>query len=90
MTFLLIILSILFPRLSLFLIAITTNWFTTAYQTTIWPFLGFIFLPYTTVAYLTVQLNGGGFWWFPLYVLALLADLTSGQYKVHKAVEERE
>lgn len=57
MTCLLIILALGVPRLALFAIALTTDWIGQAYQTNIWPFLGWLFLPYTTLAYLAARLN---------------------------------
>lgn len=45
------------PRIVILVIALFTNWFTVAYETRIWPILGFIFLPYTTLAWLGARLN---------------------------------
>ena len=58
-----------------------SNWFSQAYTTIIWPLLGFIFMPYTTLAYLAAmlknnhQLTGG---WLVLLIIAVFIDL-SGQ-----------
>lgn len=39
------------PRLVLFLIWLFSTYLQRAYETTIWPVLGFLFLPLTTLAY---------------------------------------
>ena len=44
--------AIFAPRLVMFFIFLLTNWFASAYQTVIWPLLGFLFMPYTTLAYM--------------------------------------
>ncbi len=76
-----LILAVFFPRLVMILIAIFSNWFTLAFQTVLWPILGFVFMPYTTLAYMTAMLNNhhvvsGG--WLALVIVAALVDL-SGQ-----------
>jgi hypothetical protein len=40
-----------FPRIAIILIVIFSDYIGTAYKTTIWPLLGFFFMPYTTLAY---------------------------------------
>lgn len=75
---LLVIFSLFIPRLIMFGIFLFTNWFSLAYSTLIWPLLGFIFMPYTTLAYLAAMLNNnhqltGG--WIVLVVVAVLVDL---------------
>lgn len=44
-------LALLFPRLAIILVVIFSDYLGAAYQTIIWPLLGFIFLPLTTLAY---------------------------------------
>jgi len=61
----------------MFGIFLFTNWFSQAYSTVIWPILGFIFMPYTTLAYLAAMLNNnhqitGG--WIVLIVVAVFID----------------
>ena len=57
------------------------------FDTWVWPLLGSLFLPWTTLAYVVVMRNGAvtGVEWV-LIVLALLADLGShgGGYKSQK------
>jgi len=74
---LLVIFSLFVPRLIMFGIFLFTNWFSQAYSTVIWPILGFIFMPYTTLAYLAAMLNNnhqitGG--WIVLIVVAVFID----------------
>ena len=45
------ILALVFPRLAIILLVIFSDYIGHAYQTFIWPFLGFIFMPLTTLAY---------------------------------------
>jgi hypothetical protein len=71
------ILAVFFPRLVLILIAIFTNWFGAAFETALWPLLGFVFMPYTTIAYMAAMLNNnhvvsGG--WLALVIVAALFD----------------
>jgi hypothetical protein len=71
-------LAVLMPRVVMFFIVLLTNWFALAFQTVIWPLLGFFFMPYTTLAYMAAmlqnnhQLSGG---WLVLVIVAALVDL---------------
>jgi hypothetical protein len=71
-------LAVLMPRVVMFFIFLLTNWFTQAYQTVIWPLLGFFFMPYTTLAYMAAMLDNDhkvdGVW-LVLVVIAVLVDL---------------
>jgi hypothetical protein len=75
---LLIIVALLLPRMAMFLIWLFSDWFSRAYETAIWPLLGFFFMPYTTLAYMTAmlnnnhQINGG---WLVLLIVAVVVDL---------------
>jgi hypothetical protein len=51
MTCLLVILLLVFPRVALVLIFLTSNYLGRAYHGLILPLLGFIFVPLTTLAY---------------------------------------
>ena len=48
------------PRLTLFCLWLCTNYLGRAYTTALWPLLGFIFLPYTTLAYAVAINDAGG------------------------------
>jgi hypothetical protein len=66
------------PRVAMFFIFLLTNWFQLAYQTVLWPLLGFVFMPYTTLAYMAAMLNNhrelsGA--WIVLVVVAVFFDL---------------
>jgi hypothetical protein len=86
MGFLYVIFSLLCPRLFLLGILIFTTWFSQAYQTVIWPLLGFFFMPLTTLAYMAAMFNNGGTvtgWWIVLIVFAVLLDLVRGGNASH-------
>ena len=73
-----VILAFFFPRVAMILIALFTNWFHIAFNTLLWPLLGFLFMPYTTLAYMAAMLNNhhsvtGG--WLVLVIVAALVDL---------------
>jgi hypothetical protein len=74
------------PRITMFFIFLLTNWFSVAYNSVIWPLLGFFLMPYTTLAYMAGMLNNNhsisGFW-LVLVVIAVLADLGSGANTVN-------
>ncbi len=76
---LLALLAVIFPRLVIVLLVIFSDWLGAAYETVLWPLLGFFFLPLTTLAYaLAIHQAGavrGG--WTVLLVLAVLLDLGS-------------
>ena len=65
------------PRLAIVLVVIFSDYIGHAYETRIVPFLGFVFLPLTTLAYAFAIHTRGGLAGFPLvlFVLALLMDL---------------
>jgi hypothetical protein len=70
--------AVFLPRFAMVLIFLFTGWFGIAYHTVIWPLLGFIFMPYTTLAYMGAmlnnnrQLNDG---WLILVIIAIIFDL---------------
>jgi hypothetical protein len=68
-----------FPRLGLFIVWVARpNMVDSAFSTWIWPLLGIIFLPLTTLIYVILWRAGGldGFDWFWI-ALAVLADMTN-------------
>jgi hypothetical protein len=48
------------PRVVLFLMFLMSDYLGRAYEMNLWPFLGFIFLPYTTLAYAFAMNESGG------------------------------
>jgi len=65
------------PRLTIVVLQLTTGYVLRAYETLLWPFLGFLFLPTTTLAYAWAKNSGGTVEGFRLVVvvLAVLIDL---------------
>lgn len=75
---LLALIALFIPRILMLFILLLTDWFSQAYDTFWWPFLGFIFMPLTTLAYMAAMLNNehsvnGG--WIVLLIVAVLCDL---------------
>jgi hypothetical protein len=77
---LVILLAVLMPRVTMVLIAIFTSWFSQAFESLLWPIVGFIFLPYTTLAYMAAMLNNdhqvSGIW-LVVIIIAEFVDLGS-------------
>jgi hypothetical protein len=73
---LLFVIAVVAPRVLMVFIFLLTDWFPAAFKTTLWPILGFILMPYTTLAWMAGELHGGvrGMWTL-LVVLAVLVDL---------------
>jgi hypothetical protein len=74
---LLIMLGLFLPRVVLFLLWLLTPYLTRAFETALWPLLGFFVMPYTTLAY-AIAINEGGALkgvWLALLVLGILLDL---------------
>jgi hypothetical protein len=65
------------PRVAIVLVVIFSDYIGRAYETTLWPLLGFFFLPLTTLAYAWAMNNYGSVSGFPLIivVIAVLIDL---------------
>ena len=78
------LIALAMPRTTLFFIYLLTDWIGRAYKTTFWPFVGFLFMPFTTLAYMAVMLNNdhqlSGFW-IVLIVFAILADFSQTKVK---------
>ena len=69
----------IFPRLAITLVFLFSGYLGRAYETAIWPILGFLFMPFTTLAYAwAVNTNGTvtGIY-LVVVVIAVLADLGS-------------
>jgi hypothetical protein len=74
---LLILIAAFSPRLALLLVWIFTPWVDRAFGPIIWPILGIIFLPFTTLMYVILWNTGGRGvtgWEWALVILALLGD----------------
>ncbi len=75
---LVVLFALLLPRAAMVFIWLLTDWFARAYDTALGPVLGFIFLPYTTLAYMAAMLNAGALTggWLILLIVAVLVDLS--------------
>jgi hypothetical protein len=73
----LVLLAFLGPRVVVALLWIFTNYLNRAFDTFLWPLLGFLFLPWTTIAFAVAQNELGGASGLGLIVVALgfLADI---------------
>ncbi|MFP4052327.1 MAG: hypothetical protein ACLFV7_00510 [Phycisphaerae bacterium] len=72
------ILALAVPRVVMVFIFLLTGWFSKAYDSILWPLLGFIFMPYTTLAYMAAMLNNAGHvsgGWLILVILAAIVDI---------------
>ena len=71
-------LSLFFPRFVIVLLVIFSDYIGEVYQTTLWPLLGFFFMPLTTLAYAWAMHYGGGNvhgLGLAVVILAVLSDL---------------
>jgi hypothetical protein len=66
------------PRFVLFLVWLFSDYIGDAYQSNFWPFMGFLFMPLTTLAYAFAIHQGGGhvtgFGW-AVVITAVIVDL---------------
>lgn len=78
MTCVIALLSLFAPRLAIVLVWLFSDYLGRAYETTLWPVLGFFFMPLTTLTYAwAMHSNAGSVSGIHLVVvvLAVLADL---------------
>ena len=77
MTCMMGLMAMAFPRLAIILVVIFSDYIGTAYQTTIWPLLGFFFMPVTTLAYAWAMHSSGSVAGLQLVVviIAVLIDV---------------
>lgn len=73
------LLALLAPRLTIVLLVIFSDWIGQAYNTVLWPLLGFFFMPFTVLAYALAINQAGSVTgiYLVLVVLAVLLDLGS-------------
>ncbi|MCC6907786.1 MAG: hypothetical protein IT430_07595 [Phycisphaerales bacterium] len=75
------LIAIFAPRVAIVLIVIFSDWLGPAYKNDLWAFLGFLFLPFTTLAYALAWHSAPGHsitgLWIVLIVIAVLVDLGS-------------
>lgn len=77
MPFLIGCLALAAPRFAILLVVVFSNYIGHAYQSALWPFLGFLFMPLTTLAYAWAMNSRGSVTGFSLVVVvvAVLVDL---------------
>lgn len=70
-------LALLTPRFAIVLVVLFSDYIGRAYETTLWPFLGFLFVPLTTLAYAWAMNSHGSVEGIHLVVVvvAVLIDL---------------
>jgi hypothetical protein len=70
-------LALAMPRFAIVLVVVFSDYIGRAYQTFLWPFIGFLFMPLTTLAYAWAINSRGSVAGFHLVVLvlAVLIDL---------------
>ena len=72
------VIALALPRTLMVFAFLLTDWFGRGFETQVWPILGFVFMPYTTLAYLAAMLNNnhtlsGG--WLALFIVAIIVDV---------------
>ena len=75
----LVLLAFVGPRAALVLMWLFTNYLSRAYDAFLLPFLGFLFLPWTTLAYVVAwgPLYGVSSWGWLVVALGVAADLAT-------------
>ncbi len=70
------LIALAFPRFAIVLVIIFSDYLGRAYETILWPVLGFLFMPMTTLAYAAAINERGSVSgvWLVLVVLAVLYD----------------
>ena len=71
MPLLLAVLALLAPRITIVVLWLLTTWFDGLFTTSLWPVLGFIFLP-TSLLWYTVVLHWFGGVWSPWAIIGLV------------------
>lgn len=76
---LIVICAMFVPRITLFVLWAFTSVTKEVFEGWFWPFMGFLFMPFTTLAYIAAkcwaengQISG---WWIVLMVVAVLFDI---------------
>jgi hypothetical protein len=81
------VVGIFCPRICMVFILLITDWFSKAYDSFIWPFIGFFVMPYTTLTYMGAMVNNGHSvdgGWLILMIIAIVADFSTDTYEVQK------
>ena len=77
MSCLLALIALITPRFVIVILAVFTKYLHQAFDTAVWPILGFFFAPYTTLAYAWAMNAAGGVkgpFWIIVMIVAVLVD----------------
>jgi hypothetical protein len=75
---LVVLLGLLLPRVTMIFIWLFTNWFAMTFKSYIVPVLGFLFMPYTTLAWMGAMLTNNytlDIPWLIVLVVAIVVDV---------------
>ncbi|MHC4717611.1 MAG: hypothetical protein ACYS5V_11625 [Planctomycetota bacterium] len=76
---LLVVIALILPRTLMVFIWLLTDWFSRAYEGALLPVLGFLFMPYTTLAYMAAMIRNHNTlspFWAVVVVIAALVDIS--------------
>jgi hypothetical protein len=71
-------LALVTPRVAIALVVLFSDYIGRAYETTIWPLIGFLFMPLTTLAYAFAINSRGAVEGLPLFIVAVAALVDLG------------
>jgi hypothetical protein len=73
----LVLFTLITPRLIMVLLWLFTDYLSSAFGSFVWPFLGFLFLPTTTMAYAVAQneFHGVQGWGLVVVIVGVIIDL---------------
>ncbi|HXE84331.1 MAG TPA: hypothetical protein VN513_13480 [Gemmatimonadales bacterium] len=74
MPLLLVLMALFAPRIAIALLWVLSTWFDGLFTSSLWPVLGFVFLP-TTLLWYTVVLHWFGGVWSPWTIVGLIIAL---------------
>ncbi|HXM37945.1 MAG TPA: hypothetical protein VN908_04700 [Gemmatimonadales bacterium] len=90
MPLLLALLALFTPRIAIVLLWLFTNWFDGLFASSLWPILGFIFLPTTLLWYTAVQYWFGGVWsLWPIVGLVISLAIDVSPVREHRRIVGR-
>ena len=74
-----LLITLLSPRLAIIVLWLFTDYVSRVFSLWLWPLLGLVFLPWTTLIYILVAAPAGGisFWGWLMVGLGLLTDISS-------------
>ena len=79
-----VVIAMLFPRVFIAYLWFFTGWLHAAFDSILWPILGFLFAPFTLLWYSVVVNHYGGEWGalqIIVMVIAVITDLSPGGAK---------